>query len=441
MVYLLYDLILLLAALILIPYYYFRGVRYRSFRHGIKERLGFFAPGQFDCLAGKQVFWIHVVSVGETRAVLPLVKALKKAYPEVALIISNVTETGHEIASQVAEVNCCLFFPYDFSLVVRRVLRQVNPSLIIIVETEIWPNFVRLARDRKIPVILVNGRISDRSYPRYQWIKRFIRPILRQFSFFCMQTVEDGRRLRMLGAPAALVQVSGNVKFDLDISLPDHPIVVQLKKRYHLPEGELIWVAGSTHAGEEEVVVDVYQQLASRRKLLRLVLVPRHPERCSAVGKMLAGRQIPFVRCSELASMDELLAPDTVLLVDTVGELPQIYVVSDIVFVGGSLVPVGGHNILEASAVRKPVIFGPHMQNFREISQLLLAAGGGVMVSGKSELLTVTQRLLADDTICLNMGAKGYDLIRKNVGATASTVEMIRKVLAEKSSGAKKGQV
>jgi len=172
-----------------------------------------------------------------------------------------------------------------------------------------------------------------------------------------------------------------------------------------------------------------------------LVLVPRHPERCSAVGKMLAGRQIPFVRCSELASMDELLAPDTVLLVDTVGELPQIYVVSDIVFVGGSLVPVGGHNILEASAVRKPVIFGPHMQNFREISQLLLAAGGGVMVSGKSELLTVTQRLLADDTICLNMGAKGYDLIRKNVGATASTVEMIRKVLAEKSSGAKKGQV
>jgi len=441
MVYLLYDFILLLAALILIPYYYFRGVRYQSFRQGIKERLGFFAPGRFDCLAGKQVFWIHVVSVGETRAVLPLVKALKKAYPEVALIISNVTETGHEVASQVAEVDCCLFFPYDFSLVVRRVLRQVNPSLIIIVETEIWPNFVRLARDGKIPLILANGRISDRSYPHYQWIKRFIRSILQQFSVLCVQTEEDARRLRMLGAPAALVQVSGNVKFDLDVSLPDHPTVAQLKKGYHLPEGELIWVAGSTHAGEEEVVVDVYQQLASGVKLLRLVLVPRHPERCPSVVKMLAGRQIPFVRCSELASMDELLAPDTVLLVDTVGELQQIYAVSDIVFVGGSLVPVGGHNILEASAVRKPVIFGPHMQNFREISQLLLAAGGGVMVSGKSELLTVTQRLLADDTICLNMGAKGYDLIRKNVGATASTLEMIRKVLAEKSSGAKKGQV
>jgi len=437
MVYLLYDFILLLAALILIPYYYFRGVRYRSFRQGMKERLGFFAPGRFDCLAGKQVFWIHVVSVGETRAVLPLVKALKKAYPEVALIISNVTETGHEIASQVAEVDCCLFFPYDFSLVVRRVLRQVNPSLIIIVETEIWPNFVRLARDEKIPVILANGRISDRSYPRYQWIKRFIRPILQQFSVLCMQTVEDGRRLRMLGAPAALVQVSGNVKFDLDVSLPDHPIVVQLKKRYHLPEGELIWVAGSTHAGEDEVVVDVYQQLASRRKLLRLVLVPRHPERCPAVGKMLGGRQIPFVRCSELASMDELLAPGTVLLVDTVGELPQIYAVSEIVFVGGSLVPVGGHNVLEASAVRKPVVFGPHMHNFREISRMLLDAGGGVMVSGKEELAEVMESLLVDEDLRLSMGSKGYALIRKNVGATVFTLEIIRKVLAEKFPGAR----
>jgi len=441
MVYLLYDFILLLAALILIPYYYFRGVRYRSFRQGMKERLGFFAPGRFDCLAGKQVFWIHVVSVGETRAVLPLVKALKKAYPEVALIISNVTETGHEIASQVAEVDCCLFFPYDFSLVVRRVLRQVNPSLIIIVETEIWPNFVRLARDEKIPVILANGRISDRSYPRYQWIKRFIRPILQQFSVLCMQTVEDGRRLRMLGAPAALVQVSGNVKFDLDVSLPDHPIVVQLKKRYHLPEGELIWVAGSTHAGEDEVVVDVYQQLASRRKLLRLVLVPRHPERCPAVGKMLGGRQIPFVRCSELASMDELLAPGTVLLVDTVGELPQIYAVSEIVFVGGSLVPVGGHNVLEASAVRKPVVFGPHMHNFREISRMLLDAGGGVMVSGKEELAEVMESLLVDEDLRLSMGSKGYALIRKNVGATVFTLEIIRKVLAEKFPGAREGQV
>lgn len=429
MVYLLYDFILLLAALILIPCYYFRGVRYRSFRQGIRERLGFFAPGRLAILAGKRVFWIHAVSVGETRAALPLVKALRKAYPEVALIISNVTETGHKIASQAAEIDCCLFFPYDFSLVVHRVLKQVRPALIIIVETEIWPNFVRLARDEDIPVVLVNGRISDRSYPRYQLIKPFISPVLQRFSLLCMQTAEDARRLRMLGAPAAVVHVSGNVKFDLDIGIPDPSAVARLKTEYHLPEGELIWVAGSTHAGEEETVMDVYQQCANGEKPLRLVLVPRHPERCPMVASMLTQRGIPFVQRSKLAAIHGFLAPGTVLLIDTVGELQRIYKVADLVFVGGSLVPVGGHNILEASAVYKPVVFGPYMHNFKEISQLLLAAGGGVMVSGTKELFLAVNRLLTDEPERLTLGSRGYKLIRDNVGATDFTLEIIAEVL------------
>ncbi len=429
MVYLLYDCILLLAALVLIPCYYFRGVKYRSFRQGIKERLGFFAPGRLDCLAGKRVFWIHAVSVGETRAALPLVKALKREYPQTALVISNVTETGHEIASQVAEADCCLFFPYDFSPVVRRVLRRIHPALIVIVETEIWPNFIRLAHESGIPVVLANGRISDRSYPRYQWIKMFIRPILQQFSRFCMQTAEDARRLRMLGAPAAKVRISGNVKFDLDIPLPDDDDADRLRKHFHLPGGEMVWVAGSTHAGEEEAVADVYQQLMDEGTALRLVLVPRHPERCPEVGKMLAGRGISFVRRRQLTAGDRL-APGVVLLVDTVGELQQLYAVADLVFVGGSLVPVGGHNVLEASAVRRPVIFGPHMHNFREISQLLLAAGGGIMVAGAGELSAAVKQLLDSEEKRQLMGHAGYELIDKNRGATAFTLEMIRHVLA-----------
>ncbi len=434
MVYLLYDFILLLAALVLIPCCYLKGLRTGSCRRGMGERLGFFAPGRLGSLAGKRVFWIHAVSMGETRAVLPLVKALKKAYPEVALIISNVTETGHEIASQVDEIECCLFFPYDFSPVVRRVLRQVKPSLIIIVETEIWPNFVRLARAEHILVVLANGRISDRSYPRYQLIKMFIRPILEQFHAFGMQTAEDARRLRLLGAPASKVHVSGNVKFDLDVAFPDHSTVAQLRKHYHLPGSELIWVAGSTHAGEEEVVIAVYQQLLRGGKSLRLVLVPRHPERCAGVEKMLAGRDIPYTRCSALRPREAVLASGTVLLVDTVGELQQLCMVADIVFVGGSLVPVGGHNILEASAACKPVVFGPHMHNFREISQMIVEAGGGVMVSGQKELADVMERLLVDAGLRLSMGDKGFELIQKNLGATAFTLEMIRKVLAESSS-------
>jgi 3-deoxy-D-manno-octulosonic-acid transferase len=430
MVYLLYDCILLLAALVLIPCYYFRGVKYRSFRQGIKERLGFFAPGRLDCLAGRRVFWIHAVSVGETRAALPLVKALKKEYPQAALVISNVTETGHEIAFQVAEADCCLFFPYDFSPVVRRVLRRIRPALIVIVETEIWPNFIRLANESGIPVVLVNGRISDRSYPRYQWIKMFIRPVLQQFSRFCMQTAEDARRLRMLGAPVGKVRISGNVKFDLDIPLPDDDDAARLRKRFHLPGAELVWVAGSTHAGEEEAVVDVYQRLAGEETRLRLVLVPRHPERCSGVGKMLAERGIPFVRRCELTAAAPPVAAGTVLLVDTVGELQQLCAVADLVFVGGSLVPVGGHNVLEASAVRRPVIFGPYMHNFREISQLLLAAGGGIMVADAGELLEVVRQLVGSGKKRQALGNAGYELIDKNRGATAFTLEMIRDVLA-----------
>jgi len=430
MVYLLYDCILLLAALVLIPCYYFRGVKYRSFRQGIKERLGFFAPGRLDCLAGKRVFWIHAVSVGETRAALPLVKALKKEYPQAALVISNVTETGHEIASQVVEADCCLFFPYDFSPVVRRALRRIRPALIVIVETEIWPNFIRLANESGIPVVLANGRISDRSYPRYQWIKLFIRPILQQFSRFCMQTAEDARRLRMLGAPAGKVRISGNVKFDLDIPLPDDDDAARLRKRFHLPGREMVWVAGSTHAGEEEAVADVYRQLAAEGVKLRLVLVPRHPERCPGVGKMLAGRGISFVRRRELTA-DERLDPGIVLLVDTVGELQQLYTVADLVFVGGSLVPVGGHNVLEASAVRKPVIFGPHMHNFREISRLLLAVGGGIMVADAGELLEAVRQLVGSEEKRQALGNAGYELIDKNRGATAFTLEMIRDVLVD----------
>jgi len=249
-----------------------------------------------------------------------------------------------------------------------------------------------------------------------------------------MQTAEDARRLRMLGAPAAVVHVSGNVKFDLDIAIPDRPTVARLKKEYLLPEGELIWVAGSTHAGEEEAILDVYKQCLNGEKPLRLLLAPRHPERCPMVGSMLSQRGIPFVQRSKLAAIHGFLAPGTILLIDTVGELQWIYKVADLVFVGGSLVPVGGHNILEASAVHKPVVFGPYMHNFKEISQLLLTAGGGVMVSDTSELLMVMRRLLTNEATRLSMGEKGYDLIQKNIGATAFTLEMIEKVLAGNSS-------
>ncbi|MBN2331865.1 MAG: 3-deoxy-D-manno-octulosonic acid transferase [Deltaproteobacteria bacterium] len=430
MVYLLYDLILLLASLILVPYYAFRGVRSGTLRQGIGERLGRIPPAKLSLLVRRQVFWIHAVSVGETRAAVPLVKGLKKAYPDVALVLSSVTETGHEIASNLSQVDCCLFFPFDFSWVVRRVLAAIRPELIIIVETEIWPNFVRLADEQNIPVVLVNGRISDRSFPRYRRFRWFLRRILERFSLLCMQTDQDAKRIQLMGAPKELVHVSGNMKFDLGDILPGANIQA-VKERYQLPDDALIWIAGSTHAGEEEEVVAAYQQLLAEGKKLFLVLVPRHPNRCKGVGEMLRQRGISFARRSELPVTASFLAAGTVLLMDTVGELQKLYGVADVVFVGGSLVPVGGHNLLEASAVKKPVLFGPQMHNFKEISRLLLEAGGGLMVADGNELFTVMGRLLDSPAERYELGERGYQVVARHAGATALTIDLIRSVLTQ----------
>jgi 3-deoxy-D-manno-octulosonic-acid transferase len=430
-VYLLYDLILLASSVVLVPYYLLRGLRYGKTRRGIRERLGFFAPDRLAPLAGKKVFWVHAVSVGETRAAIPLVHALKQAYPECAVLISNVTETGHAVAETVREADLCIFFPFDLSFVVRRVLRQIRPTLLIIVETEIWPNFVRCGQAQRIPVALVNGRLSDRSFPRYLRVRFLMAPLLRKFSAFCMQSELDAERMRRLGADPTLVEVTHNLKFDMEAPLPDAAEVARLRTRYRLPATTRVLVAGSTHAGEEEVLVAAYQQLLAAGRDLVLILVPRHPERCRTVVETLGAAGVPCALRSEVEERGESLPAGGVLVGDTLGEMLKYYAVADLVFVGGSLVPVGGHNVLEASLVGKPVLFGPHMHNFKEISRLLLEVGGGLQVAGGEELARELARLLDDPEGCAAMGARGRELLAANVGATAHTLRVLRDLVGE----------
>src|SRR5512139_1043493 len=215
MIYLLYDLLLCLSALVLVPYYLLRGARYGKTRRGIRARLGSYRKGFVDDLRGRRVIWVHAVSVGETRAAAPLFKAIRSRYPDAALLLSHVTETGREVALQIPEADHCIFFPFDLSWVVRRVLRRIRPAVVILMETEIWPNFVHAAHLQGVPVILVNGRISDRSLPRYRMAGKLLQPVLAQISAFCMQTAQDARRIRLLGAFPEQIQVSGNLKFDM----------------------------------------------------------------------------------------------------------------------------------------------------------------------------------------------------------------------------------
>jgi len=427
-VYLLYDLIWLVGAMALVPWYLLRRFCGGKNRQGIRERFGWYAPGRLVQLKGRPVLWLHAVSVGETHAAVPLIRALKQKFPEHALVLTNVTETGHAVARNIAEIDLCLFFPFDISWAVRRVLRQVRPDIVVIVETEIWPNLVRCAQQAAIPLILVNGRISDRSFPRYRKGRFFLRPVLNQFACLCMQTQQDGQRILSLGALPERVAVIGNLKFDMSCDGIGAATPEALRVTYGLPAEGLVWVAGSTHPGEEELVLEAFQEMRKQGVELCLVLAPRHPGRAQEVGQLLTSRGFNWIARTALDESAKTLRPGDVLLVDTVGELLKLYAAADVVFVGGSLVPVGGHNVLEAALLKKPVLFGPHMENFREIARLLTESGGGKQIQA-SELSPELSALLGDPEAMQAMGMAGYNLLRQHAGATERTVDVIRRLL------------
>ncbi len=425
MAFALYDLILLLIAAGMIPWYLLRRVFGFRSRSGLRERFGYYAPQRLTAIMGRPVIWIHAVSVGETRAAIPLIKGLRQAWPDHALVLTNVTETGHEVAATIAELDLCLFFPLDLSFVIRRVLARLKPTLIVIVETEIWPNLIRTAAVRHVPIALVNGRISDRSYPRYRRFQRILAPLLQQVTLFSMQSTIDCERIIALGAGPENVVSSGNLKFDMPMNLVEaDPALLRL--RYHLPDHLPIWICGSTHEGEEAALLQSYRTLLAQGEELVLILAPRHPPRVPAVCDLLTDRNFSYRRRSQLKATDSLLASGEVLLVDTLGELLPLYAASDLVFVGGSLVPVGGHNLLEAALVSRPVIFGPHMHNFRDISQLILSAGAGSQVQSEAELPALIARYLHDFSLRQQQGAAGHQLIAAHAGATARTVALLR---------------
>ncbi|MBW6510043.1 MAG: 3-deoxy-D-manno-octulosonic acid transferase [Desulfuromonadales bacterium] len=428
--YLLYNLVLFISGLVLVPYYLLRGFRYGKSRRGIRERLGYYTDEQLQRLQQHQVLWIHAVSVGETRAAMPLISALRQRYPQHLILVTNVTETGHAVAQENSQVDMCLFFPFDFSWVVRKSLAQIRPQIILIVETEIWPNFVRQANALAIPLMLVNGRLSDRSFPRYRMMRVLLRPILQCFNLFCMQSQVDAERIIALGAASEQVENCGNLKFDHQILELSEIDISELKTRYRIPAESLVLVAGSTHDGEERQLLEAFLAVgATIQQPLVLVLVPRHPERRRDIQSLLKEMGISGRLRSELNSEDLLLTAGEVLIGDTLGEVLPLYCIADLVFVGGSLVPVGGHNLLEAALASKPVVFGPHVHNFKEISAKLIHAGAGIKVEDKGQLVQVLVTMLGDPARCRAMGEAGRALIAENVGATQRTVRHLERII------------
>jgi 3-deoxy-D-manno-octulosonic-acid transferase len=370
--------------------------------------------------------WLHAVSVGEAIAATPLVDGLRRRYPSLPLVMTTVTDTGASVVRErFGEQATHRFFPLDLPRPTRRAIEAVDPAFLICMETELWPNFLRAMARRQVPVMIANGRVSDRSFRRYQLVRGFMRDVLSDVTVFAMRSAEDARRIIALGARPERVFVTGNVKHEV---ADDPPGVADLWRRLlGVPDGRPVWIAGSTHRGEEEAVLAAH--LAARRRFpdLALVLAPRHPERVPEILTLIESRGEAAVRRSELPRP---VRSNAIILLDTVGELAQLYSVADVVFVGGSLAEAGGHNMLEPAARGKPVLLGPHNENFRESAELLLECGAASTVRNAIELGGELMVLLGDRALRERLGAAGRAAVASRHGAVRETLDLAARFLA-----------
>jgi 3-deoxy-D-manno-octulosonic-acid transferase len=425
--YFLYSIGLLIFFLVSLPLFLYQRVRHGKYRQSMSERWGKYREEKRSLLSGLSPLWLHAVSVGEAQAAGPLLKILKTEKPDLRVVVSTVTETGQHMAQKVmTAADGFVYFPLDWAFIVRRVLKQINPRMVVMVETELWPNFLRLLGSKGIKAAVVNGRISPRSFGRYKWVRYFMKKVLANIHLFCMQSQGDAQRIMALGAPAERVRVTGNLKFDL---APPTSGNIDGRNLLNLSSSDLLLVAGSTHRGEESLVLAAYQELRREFPRLYLLLAPRHPERWGEVEELLQNSPVQYQRRTALATQTRT-AP--VILLDTIGELAPLYAAADLVFVGGSFVPIGGHNVLEPALYSKPVLFGPHMHNFKEIAQKLVAAGGAWQLSHPQEFLIKARELTAKADLRQKIGAAAYGVIQENQGAAQRTAQVLLELWNEK---------
>ncbi|HEV8310970.1 MAG TPA: 3-deoxy-D-manno-octulosonic acid transferase [Methylomirabilota bacterium] len=416
--YRLYSLVLVLLGLAYLPVFLVRKVWRAGYPLALRERLGGVA-----LQPGPDRFWVHAVSVGEVMAAVPLVHALRQRWPESEVVLSTVTATGASVArTRLTETAAAFVFPVDLALATRRAVQRVRPRCFIGLETEIWPNLLRTLRAAGVPAVLANGRISDRSLRRYGWAGGLFRRVLDDIQLFAMQSEEDARRIISLGAQPERVVVTGNLKMEMPAG--EGGADELWRRLLHLGPVP-VWVAGSTHRGEEGPILDAYVALRARVGSLCLILAPRHPERVDEVEALARARGLAPTRRSRI----EPGAPSELILLDTVGELAQLYAVADVIFVGGSLVPAGGHNVIEPALHAKPIVFGPHMANFRDAAQTLLRARGAIQVRDAGELPGALGALLADAAARRELGEAAWRAVRAHQGACERTIEALEAVL------------
>jgi 3-deoxy-D-manno-octulosonic-acid transferase len=432
--YLAYSFLTLILFLALSPYFLYQAIRYKKYVGSLRQRLGLL-PITFNVDVEESI-WIHAVSVGEALTARALAAELKALFPRLRLFVSTTTIAGQQVARQsLQHVDGVFYFPLDWAFIVRRTLALVRPRVFIMMETEIWPNLLRLCRKRGVRTVLVNGRISSRSYRRYRIVRPVFRRVLANVDRFCVQSEESARRLIDLGADPSRITITGSLKFD---SL-DLPSTSRAKPRervlrfFRISPNRQVVVAGSTMRGEEGPVLRAFARVKAQSPGALAIFAPRQPERFAEVERLARDAGFVTIRRTELP-IDAEPRADVVVL-DSIGELAQVYQLATAVFVGGSLVDHGGHNILEPAVFGKPIVFGPHMQNFREIADTFLANGAAVQVQSDRELEQRLLALLTDPVRRARLGAAARALVEANRGAKDKTLAVIT-ALAPATTGA-----
>lgn len=433
--YLVYSLLTFVLFVVVSPYFLYQAVRYHKYIGSLRQRLGYL-PISLN-VDGDESIWIHAVSVGEALTARALAADLKARYPRLRLFLSTTTIAGQQVARKIQHVDGVFYFPFDWSFIIRRTLGIVRPKLFVMMETEIWPNLLRACRRRGVRTLVINGRISQRSHGRYRLVRPLFRRVLADIDRFCMQGDDSARRIIDLGADPARVVVTGSLKFD-SVELPRSGAQARPRDRvlryFRLAPNRPVVIAGSTVRGEETAVLKAFARVKATSPSALVIIAPRQPERFGEVERLARDAGFVTVRRSELPIDAEPRAD--VIVLDTIGELAGLYQVATAVFVGGSLVDHGGHNILEPAVHGKPIVFGPYMQNFREIAAVFLANDAAVQVQSERELDDMLLVLLTDPVRRARLGAAARALVEANRGAKDKTLAVVATLLPQAGAGA-----
>ena len=424
-----YNILLTLAAMLAVPYYGAKILFTGKYRHSIGPKFGFNRPDLCDAMKGAPRIWMHAVSVGEVTAAAPIMAALRADFPDACLVLSTGTETGQEMArGLIPEATAIIYYPIDIPHVVRKLIRLVRPDVFVLTETELWPNFLQACRNQGVRVVMVNGRLSPRSFKKYQRTRFFWKEVLKDIEEMGVISEIDASRARAIGMAPEKIHVLGNAKYDGLAAKVSPALREEMARRLNTSAGERILVAGSTHAGEETVILEVFRKLLAVYPDFRLILVPRHIERAGEVTEMV--RQAGFESLT-LTQIDQGqgVRDQKVLVVDKIGKLFKVYSLATVVYCGGSLVPKGGQNILEPAAWGKVVFYGPSMEDFRDEKILLEAAGAGISVTDGNDLADKMLALLQTPEVLAGKGEAAGRVVAANRGASRRYAALIKDVL------------